>query len=517
MAIYSFQCSIIARTQKTNNSVGKAAYINRMDMTNDYDGTKWKFQNRSADVGCSGVILPENCPSRFSDPAVLWNEVESINKRSDSRLARDFIIALPNELSLEQNKELVEDFIKNNFTKDGMIANYAIHTDNKDNIHCHIMVTTNEVNIDGFAQKNTKGREWNKKENLEKWRANFADTTNKHLAKNYINAKVDHRSIEKQKEELLNNAVNAKNKKEELEHLRDYLKLDNIKLNERVSRKEFENSNIQEERAQQKKEVAQKNSEIDRLIDSKVLDLKRVKKPKTENKQQTERRSKMFNILDTISNLYDDLKNSVSKVFNTQEQKPQPRKFPKPRPGSSSSSSSKKKKEDEFTGHSIDSVARREFENSNNAQNEVINDKVDNKRKLTSAQQFQLNKKTMAFAYTSNNINDFKAVLDIPQEKRANAFNASQVDKKNNIEPPKSQFHSKEIKSGFTQFMKDKKDEKINRQNNNAIEKENKNNPSKGYNDFANKQNEQRNNRQNDNNNRQENKSSSAPAPGKRR
>ena len=516
MAIYSFQCSIVGRTQKTNNAVGKAAYINRLDMKNEYDGTTWKFKNRSDDVGCSAVLLPENCPERFSDPSVLWSEVELFETRRDSRLARDFIVALPNNLTLEQNKDLVEDFIKSNFTNEGMISNYAIHIDNKENIHCHIMNTLREVNSEGFAQKNVKGREWNKKENLEKWRANFADTTNKHLAKNNINEKVDHRSIEKQKEELLNNAVNAKNKKEELEHLRDYLKLDNVKPNERVSRKEYENTDIKEERAQQKKETTQKNSEIDRLIDSKVLDLKRVKKPKTENKQQTERRSKMFNILYTISNLYDDLKNSVSKVFNTPEQKPQARKFPKPRPGSSSSSS-KKKKEDEFTGHSIDSVARREFENSNNAQNEVINDKVDNKRKLTSAQQFQLDKKSMAFAYTSNNINDFKAVLDIPQSKRSNAFNASQVDKKNNIEPPKSQFHSKDVKSGFTQFMKDKKDEKINRQNNNAIEKENKNNPSKGYNDFANKQNEQRNNRQNDNNNRQENKSSSAPAPGKRR
>ncbi|EEV2817197.1 MobA/MobL family protein, partial [Escherichia coli] len=364
MAIYSFQCSIISRTQATNNAVGKAAYINRDDFQNEYDGTKWKFKNRSDDVGYSAVMLPENCPSRFSNPAVLWNEVESVNKRKDARLARDFVVALPNELSLEQNKSLVEDFIKSNFTKDGMIANYAIHKDDPNNIHCHIMTTTNEVTVDGFAKTNTKGREWNKPEKLNQWRQSFADITNKHLAENNINAKVDHRSVEKQKEEAMNKAVNAESEKEKLEHLRDFMKLENVTVQERVSRKEFENNpNLQVERAELKKQTLERNKEVDNLIDSKILDLKRVKPeaPKSAPKQQPQKRSSKMSILDTLSNMLDEFKNSISRVFQQEER----RQTSMSMINKSSGSAKKKKNNNQdphkgFNGNVIDAVQLRE-------------------------------------------------------------------------------------------------------------------------------------------------------------
>ncbi|EGZ9810377.1 MobA/MobL family protein [Salmonella enterica] len=517
MAIYSFQCSIISRTQKTNNAVGKAAYINRCDMKNEYDGTTWKFQNRSEDVGYSAVMLPENCPDRFSDPNVLWNEVETFEKRKDARLARDFVIALPNELSLEQNKALVEDFIKTNFTDEGMIANYAIHTDDPNNIHCHIMITTREVNNEGFAKTNTKGREWNKPEYLNKWRQSFADITNKHLAENNINAKVDHRSVEKQKEEAMNKAVNAESEKEKLEHLRDFMKLENVKVQERVSRKEFENNPaIQVERAELKKQTLERNKEVDNLINSKIVDLKRVKPetPKSAPKQQPQKRSsKMFNMLDTISNLYEELKSSVTRAFN----KPEPvMKAPSLKSVSSSSKKKKKKQEqdDEFNGNVIDAVQLREEEQlKNNAPkpNNNADEEVNNDKKLSPAQQFAKDKKTMKFAYQSDNLENFVVASEVAKNKRPNAMRAIGTIPKPN---GRQYFNNdNEAKNGFSKFL-DKQNEKTEDRKNTAEQKKKNDNQPKSMQDFEKKQNANIQNRQNANNTQKsENKASAPKAP----
>ena len=59
MAIYSFQCNIVARGQKLNNAVAHSAYINRMDDKNERDGTSWRFAKKSNDIAFSDVMLPE--------------------------------------------------------------------------------------------------------------------------------------------------------------------------------------------------------------------------------------------------------------------------------------------------------------------------------------------------------------------------------------------------------------------------------------------------------------------------
>ncbi|MEP9015962.1 MobA/MobL family protein [Enterobacter roggenkampii] len=200
MAIYSFQCNIVARGQRLNNAVAHSAYINRIDDKNVKDGTSWRYAQKADDIAFSNVLLPSGASNDFKNPSYLWNAVEQKENRSNSRLARAFIIALPNELTLEQNKELVENFIKENFTKVGMIANYAIHKDKEDNIHCHIMTTTRELDPSGnqFAKNNVLGREWNNKDNMEKWRLAWEDNTNAYLKKYNHKSRIDRRTLNDQ-------------------------------------------------------------------------------------------------------------------------------------------------------------------------------------------------------------------------------------------------------------------------------------------------------------------------------
>ena len=533
MAIYSFQCSIIARSQKSNNAVGKAAYINRSDMKNDYDGTTWKYENRRDDVAYSAVMLPENCPSEFADPAVLWQTVENFEKRSDSRLARDFTIALPNEQTDEQNKALVEDFIKENFVDEGMVANFAIHKDKPGNKHVHIMTTTREVTAEGFAAKNNKGREWNKKENLDKWRQSFADIANKHLAKNNIDAKIDHRSLEAQKNEQLELASKAENIEDKYKHIAEAVKLDRP-AQQRVSREEFENSNIQEERKSMKDIIQQNNIQIDLAVNNKIEQLKQKPKSDVQDVQSNKKRSSKMSILDTLSNMFDEFKNSISRVFQPEERQRSSMSMI-----NKSSGSAKKKKNNNqdphegFNGNVIDAVQLREEAQLKNkapkpsasgSKNKKDKDaeleknnqplfKKDDDKKLNPAQQFAKDKKIMSFAYQTDNLENFVVASEVAKNKRPNAMRAIGT-----IPKPNARLcfnNDNEHKNGFSKFM-DKQNEKTEDRKATAEQKKKNDNQPKSMQDFEKQQNAKTQNRQNANNTQKsENKASAPKAPGK--
>ena len=62
------------------------------------------------------IILPDHIPKEFSDRSTLWNKVEMAEKNSNAQLKRQLIIGLAKKLSLSENKNLVEKFIKENLT-----------------------------------------------------------------------------------------------------------------------------------------------------------------------------------------------------------------------------------------------------------------------------------------------------------------------------------------------------------------------------------------------------------------
>ena len=61
-------------------------------------------------------------PLEWNDREQLWNAVEENEKTKDSRLAREFVVALPVELDKDSNISLLQDFIKKNFVDMGMCA-----------------------------------------------------------------------------------------------------------------------------------------------------------------------------------------------------------------------------------------------------------------------------------------------------------------------------------------------------------------------------------------------------------
>ncbi len=141
MAIYHLEAKVVSRGNG-RSAVAASAYLSCSKMLNDYDGVQHDFTRKKGLIW-QEVFLPEFAPPEWKDRSVLWNAVEKNEKTKDSRLAREFVPALPIELTPLQWQEPLTDFIQNNFVADGMCADVAVHDPYPPghNPHAHIMVT----------------------------------------------------------------------------------------------------------------------------------------------------------------------------------------------------------------------------------------------------------------------------------------------------------------------------------------------------------------------------------------
>ncbi len=156
MAIYHLEAKVVSRGTG-RSAVAASAYLSCSKILNDYDGVQHDYTRKKGLVW-QDVFLPEFAPHEWKDRGVLWNAVEENEKTKDSRLAREFVPALPIELTPAQWQELLSDFIQNCFVADGMCADVAIHDPYPPghNPHAHIMVTVRPLNEDSTWQYKTE-------------------------------------------------------------------------------------------------------------------------------------------------------------------------------------------------------------------------------------------------------------------------------------------------------------------------------------------------------------------------
>jgi len=131
MAIYHCSIKIISRG-KGQSAVAAAAYRAGEKIANEYDGKIYDY-TRKGGVAHTEILLPGNAPAEYSERAVLWNAVEKIEKMKNSQLAREIELALPAELTREQNISLVRDYVQRNFVSAGMCADVCVHDKNDGN------------------------------------------------------------------------------------------------------------------------------------------------------------------------------------------------------------------------------------------------------------------------------------------------------------------------------------------------------------------------------------------------
>ncbi|MGA0560778.1 MobQ family relaxase [Larkinella sp. VNQ87] len=143
----------------TSRSVVACASYRSGEVLKDERYEKTHDFTRKENVLHSEIITPEGAPDWMSDREKLWNAVEAGEKRIDAQLAKEIILTLPRNLDLEQHKEVVRDFVKENLTSRGLVADFAIHSpeasDGDRNPHAHIMFTLRPVEDDHFGKKLT--------------------------------------------------------------------------------------------------------------------------------------------------------------------------------------------------------------------------------------------------------------------------------------------------------------------------------------------------------------------------
>jgi MobA/MobL family. len=120
IAICHISIKIISRG-KGKSAVAAAAYRAGEKITNEFDGMVHNY-TKKVGIAHTEIMLPDHAPREYFNRSTLWNSVEKVEKSKNSQLAREFELALPVELSAEQNLSLVREYVNRNFVAVGMCA-----------------------------------------------------------------------------------------------------------------------------------------------------------------------------------------------------------------------------------------------------------------------------------------------------------------------------------------------------------------------------------------------------------
>ena len=154
MAIYHLEAKMVSRGAG-RSAVAASAYLSCSRMLNEYDGVQHDYTRKQGLVW-QAVFLPPMAPLEWQDREKLWNAVEETEKTKDSRLAREFVAALPIELSRQQQIALLQKFVREQFVAEGMCADVAVHDTDGHNPHAHILLTVRPLTETGAWQYKTE-------------------------------------------------------------------------------------------------------------------------------------------------------------------------------------------------------------------------------------------------------------------------------------------------------------------------------------------------------------------------
>ena len=195
IANFHLEVGYISRKQGRSPAAA-VGYIFREKIDDNYYGLSRDYRHKM-DVVYSKIYLPPNAPTELHDPQIFVDRVDAAENRVDSRTLRSIRASLPNELTLDTQIELVDEYVADNFVNHGMCVVAAIHEGRNDdpsrnNPHVHLLLTTRSVTPEGFSPK--KSREWDRKANVTLWREQWANVQNRAYERTGLDVRVSHES-----------------------------------------------------------------------------------------------------------------------------------------------------------------------------------------------------------------------------------------------------------------------------------------------------------------------------------
>lgn len=213
MAIYHLTVKPVSR--KAGRSATAAAAYRAAELVQDRSSGEVFDYTRKRGVEHAEIVLPAECVRRdiqwARDREALWNAAEVAENRSNSRVAREYEVALPHELTKAQRVELVRGFAVEIADRHGVAVDFAIHAPHRlgdrRNWHAHVLATTRVIEPAGLGEKATI--EWSDtnrrkaelepaRKEIESIRARWAELTNEKLREHGHAVRIDHRSLEAQ-------------------------------------------------------------------------------------------------------------------------------------------------------------------------------------------------------------------------------------------------------------------------------------------------------------------------------
>lgn len=203
MASYHLSMKAVSRSAG-RSSTAAASYRAGEKIIDERTGEIHDY-TRKGGVESTDIVFPEGCSPMTR--AELWNGVEKHHKRGDALVAREFEVALPDELSPDERRRLAVDFAREVANHYAVAADVCIHAPNtkgdERNYHAHILLSACTIGKDGFGKKSAEldpiHCQRHKIANpADLWRGRFAELQNERLQAAGTDARVDHRTLQAQ-------------------------------------------------------------------------------------------------------------------------------------------------------------------------------------------------------------------------------------------------------------------------------------------------------------------------------
>jgi len=196
VAIYHLSVKAISRSAG-RSATAAAAYRAGVEITDERSGEVHDYRRRCG-VEHSELVLPEEAPAWAGDRAALWNAAEQAETRRNSTVARELVVALPNELDAEERRRLVLELAGEVVRRHRCAVDVAVHAPDRKgderNHHAHLLLSTRRLGPEGFGEKT---RELDQKQSglVGEWRQRWEQLANRALERAGAEARIDHRSL----------------------------------------------------------------------------------------------------------------------------------------------------------------------------------------------------------------------------------------------------------------------------------------------------------------------------------
>lgn len=195
MAIFHLAVKCLSRSSQCN-AINAAAYRSGSRLQDDLSGQVFNYKRRLG-VAHTQIFLPDEVSP--IDRSTLWNYAERAEKRRNSTIVREVVVALPTELKMDQHVQLVQQFSRWLVGRYGFAVDAAIHRptrkNDERNWHAHLMCTTRVLRPTGLAEKcRLLDVRRSGSAEIKEWREHWATLTNDALRSQEIPVRVDHRS-----------------------------------------------------------------------------------------------------------------------------------------------------------------------------------------------------------------------------------------------------------------------------------------------------------------------------------